>query len=148
MKFLTEDDKKNLRLEYELLKKGILERNNRLYFADSILVSVSVLVILALLEYKSMMIDPLFQVSFLLFLIPFVTLSSLFFLHYSAQKVNQVEHKGIDEISKVLGLSGFPTAEMHKKKLEGKWWFELRKWVWFLVILILIVIDVCSLLLI
>jgi len=42
-------------------------------------------------------------------------------------------------------LIQFTPTEDLRKEFEGKFWFEIRKWIWPLIILILIIADILTL---
>lgn len=149
-KSLTPDDKENLRLEYELLKKSILERNRRTYFAISIIVPTSLLAILSCFQYR----DEL-TIRTVLFSIPIgamilcgilLMLILLFLLTWTAVKANEIEYDTMTKIIRLLGESGFPTLQMWEKRLKAKIWFKLRKHMWSLMVLVLIIGDLWALL--
>jgi len=135
------EEKANLRLEYELLRKGILERNSRMYLANSIVISVSFLIILECFQPEA----NLFPIGIAFFLFIFFMLSCLLYLHWSTIKVNSIEYATMNDIRKKFIGEGFMTKKMHKEQLEGKPWFEMRKWIWPSVILFFMVVDVVAL---
>jgi len=141
LRVTEEDEKANLRLEYELMRKGMLERNNRMYLADSIVISVSFLIILGCFQPEA----DLFPIGIALFLFIFFMLSCLLYLHCSTLIVNDIERKTMNEIIEKFRRKGFVTEKMHKEQLEGKPWFEMRKWIWPGVILFFMVVDVVAL---
>lgn len=124
MRALTEDDKKFLRLEYELLKKSILERNRRLYFAISIILSASVLAILACFQYREN-----FMIKTVIFSVPIgiVILSAvllilivLLLLHYTAVEVsNDADYDTMKKIVETLGVNS-PMLRMYEERLKRK----------------------------
>jgi len=145
---LREDDKRNLRLELELLRRSMLERNQRTYLAISIVVPTSLLVILGCLQNQEILRNEieLFSMFSLPLGVPIllailVMLGSLLYLRLTALKIQKIEFKTINEIIKNLGKSSFPSMQMYEKELKGKIWFKLRKPLWAFPIISLIICD-------
>lgn len=119
----------------------MLERNNRMYLADSIVISVSFLIILECFNPEA----NLFPIGIAFFLFILFMLSCLLYLHCSTIIVNRIEYVTMDDIRKKFIREGFMTGKMAKEQLEGKLWFEMRKWIWPSIILFFMVVDVVAL---
>jgi len=143
-----ENDKKNLRLDLELLKRSMLERNQRTYLAISIVIPTSLLVILSCLQNQKTLRNEIELFSMFsiplgapILLVILLMLGALLYLHVTAFKVQKMEYRTIDKIIDNLGKSSFPSLQMYKKELKPKLWFKLRKYVWAFAIMLLILCD-------
>jgi hypothetical protein len=134
--------------ELRSLKNNINERNQRLYLANSILFSASILVILGCFQYRELLHFGVFvPIGAVLLLTIMIMLVLLLFLHLTARKVTDVDFKAVDRIIEHFTTSGkvSPMKETFERELKGKWWFEMRKWLWSMVTILLIILDIIAL---
>jgi len=129
------------------MKNSILERHRRMYEADSIIIPASILVILGCFQFKEELSTNVilgYPIGAFLLSFVFVLLFALIYLHLSGWLVNRAEYGVIDEIIRLLNFSS-PTEKMHEEKLKGKLWFDLRRFIWPLLILFLMIFDILAL---
>lgn len=140
-----------MRLEYELLKRSILERNRRTYLAISIIVPASLLAILEcfisvnelraeVVLVQSVDLLVVFSVSIgeVILSAVLMMLICLLIIQWSAIRTNRVEYDVMNEIVKSLGEEGFPMSKAYEERLKGKIWFEIRNYLWSLIVVALI----------
>jgi len=112
------NEKEALKIEYEQLHDTIWQRTQVAWIVESILITGSLIV-----AFQSKIEH--FPTSFLSLILVIVS----FIFLVTTDKVDSINHERMREIGEKLGIRG--PNRMFEAKIEGKWWWVIRRNSWY-----------------
>lgn len=116
MDLLTPEERESLTMEYDHLHDEMWRRSQNTWLVQTILITGSLLITFPNHDLTSS------SVSLMLILVSLI-------LHLTDAKVTHLCHLRLHEIEKKLGIVA--PLRRYKAEVEGRWWFVIRKNMWY-----------------